>query len=63
MIQWWQRLRNFYRSDRGKRRITIAGTIVSLAATSAIIGPSWVLLPILLVELVMGAYGYWMIGE
>lgn len=31
MIQWWQRLRDFYRSDRGKRWIAISGTIVSLA--------------------------------
>ena len=63
MIQWWRRLRNFYRSDRGKRRLTIAGTIVSLAATSAIIGPSWALLPVLLATLLLGIYSYWMIGE
>ena len=61
MIQWWQRLRNFYRSNRGKRRITIAGTVVSLAVTSAIIGPDLVLLPALLGVLVADIFGYWMI--
>ena len=61
MIQWWQRLRNFYRSDRGKRRIIIASTIVSLVAVSAVLGPSLALLPAILGLLVIGVFSYWMI--
>ena len=62
MIRWWRRFREFYRTKRGKRRLTIVNTIVSAIVLCAIVGPDPIILPIFLtLVLASGAFSYWMI--